>query len=136
MQCGLAAMIVSVALLSRRYVSCRSPGGPSGSEKQDNSERGRLLTHVIPFPLYRSIRLKRVIKAEGNGDYYGSCIVSPERRVFAIGHIDGAGQYVETQSGANFDSSWGWIVAVAGNILFMRGNGISAVGHIDGAGVT
>ena len=54
--------------------------------------------------------------------------------VFAIGHIDGAGQYVETQSGANFTTNWTHVVPVGSNILFARTDKLFAVGHIDGAG--
>jgi len=52
--------------------------------------------------------------------------------IFAIGHINAADQYVETQSGSGFSTNWTHVRAVGRNIVFVRNDGIFAIGHIAG----
>jgi hypothetical protein len=54
--------------------------------------------------------------------------------LFAVAHIDSAGELVETQVGDDATTDWTHVVAVGNDILFVRNDGLFAVAHIDSAG--
>ncbi|MBA2472730.1 MAG: hypothetical protein H0V41_11010 [Pseudonocardiales bacterium] len=54
--------------------------------------------------------------------------------LFAVAHIDSAGELVETDVGHDATLDWTHIVPVGKDILFVRNDGLFAVAHINTAG--
>ncbi len=54
--------------------------------------------------------------------------------LFAVAHIDTAGELVETDVGDDATLDWTHVVPVGKDILFVRNDGLFAVAHINSAG--